>query len=309
MATLKAPTKNQFYEALEYVIKNASVKGEKIIRSNMEAPKATKTNYESKIKIIAPEYRKSVKAVKEISEIKKLLPGDKYALLEMAVRQAKTTVQTVEGYRNVLSLAKSQYKDAEANVVDYEKSVLDKDSEYANILKLIKANFIKEIGFYGDKGLAWTYHPMIYDYKGAKIFLGRPEVSISNSSSNGIHIRFPSYSLEYEHVGTAHNYNSENGDAYCLGEFENIVFTLLAKRQISSLIRLMKDYFASCNIKSEYNRPNFEVMRLDRPKVLDDSYEVWKAKEPKLAVELTAAVAEPEDSDEFEDEEEEEDDQ
>ncbi len=306
MAKEKAPTKDHFYETLEFVIKNASVKGEKIIRANMSAPTDTQRAYEAKIKGLAPEYKKSVKAVKEITEIKKLLPGDKYALLEMAARSAKTTVQTVEGYKNVLSLARTQVKEAQENLTDYEKAVKDKDSEYSNIQKLIKGNFIKEIGFYGDKGLAWTYHPMVYDYNGSKIFLGRPECSISNNTSNGFHIRYPSYSYEYGHVGTAHNYNAENGNAFCLGEFESIVYILLAKRQISSLIRLMKDYFISCNIKSQYNLPNYEVMRLDKPRVQDDSYEEWKAKDPTLAIELTKnmkPIVEPESEDEDNEEE------
>lgn len=301
---MKAPSKDLFNESVEYVIRNLAAKGEKVLNENAVAPRETKLTYESKIKALAPDYRKSVKAVKEIDTIKKLLPGDKYALLEMAARQAKTTVQTVEGYRNVFNLAKTQVKEAEANLEDFSKAVKDKDSEYENIQKLVKANFIKEIGFYGDKGLAWTYHPMTYEYKGQKLFLGRPEVSISNNTSLGIQIRFPSYSLDLKNVGTAHNYNCAEGDAYCLGEFEKIVFILGAKRQVSGLIRLMKTYFESCNVKSEYNSPNFEVMRLDRPQVKDDSYEVWKAANPKLAVALTANVGEPEsDEDDLDDNE------
>ena len=67
MATPKAPSKALFYESLEYVIKNGAEKGEKIIRQNIDAPKATKISYESKIRTLAPEYKKSKKAIKEIS--------------------------------------------------------------------------------------------------------------------------------------------------------------------------------------------------------------------------------------------------
>ncbi len=113
----------------------------------------------------------------------------------------------------------------------------------------------------------------------------------------GIQIRFPSYDTKYGNVGTAHNENCLDGNSFCLGEFEKIIFILGAKRQVTGLIRLMKAYFESCNLKSEFNRPNFEVMRLDKPQVKDDSYEAWKAANPKEAVALTANVGEPEPED------------
>lgn len=302
------PSKELFFQSLEYSIRTAAAKGKTILSQNLDAPTGSMTEYEGKIRTMAPKYRDSVKAIKEIDEIKKVLPPKKYSILDMAVRDAKDTVKKVEGYKNVLHLAKTQVKEAKDNLAHLDVSLKEKDSEFASINKLIKNKFIEKMEFLGEGGLQWTYPPMVYNETSIKrtLFLGRPEITLSNSTTFGMQVRFPSYKRKDERVGTIHAYNDDVGDKYCLGGYENIVFVLCAKYQISNLIRLMYEYLGSCNVKSRYCTPSPNIMSISGPEVSDDSYEVWKKSDPKLAAMLAENESHlpeiPEDVDEEEEE-------
>ncbi len=272
---------DRFLETLEKVCQKASHLGESIIKRDKEAYRNDKNTHTNNIKKEATAYKQSIKAIKEVSGIRKLLPGGKSALLDIAEGQARTTVDKVSGYKLMLEEVTSKAKEVEENEKDLEDARKHADKEFNLVKNLLKTRFIESIRYDSGVGMFWTYPPMVYNDSGKIIFLGRPEAGLSETNTNGFSLKLPSYTPDNQ-IGTAHMRHDATGNDYCLGGYDDIVKILAAKRQVSSLIRLFKDYFGSFNGKSRHNTPNYLAMDINIPKVNDDSWTEWKKANPKF---------------------------
>ncbi len=266
--------KDKFIETLNRVSIKAGALGEQIIKRDKDAYIRDKSSYSNSIKKEAKVYAQSVKAIKEVSGIRKL-------------------ITKVDGYRTMLKSLSENISEVESNekdLVEAKKSIGD---EFINVGKLLKAGFIESIEYKENVGLLWTYPPMTYTDEGKIIFLGRPQAGLSEVHGDGFSLKLPSYAPG-NNVGTAHMRHSDQGSDYCLGGYGDIVKILAAKRQVSSLIRMFREYFQSFNGKSRHNTPNYSQMDICLPKVTDDSYEVWKKKNPKFKFPDPIAIPEAE---------------
>lgn len=290
-----------FLATLEIVSKNASYVGEEIIRRDKQSFLNDKKSYESSIKKESVMYGKSVKAVKELDGILKLVPGGKSELIELAAGQARSTIERVSGYKTMLEQLTEKVKGVEDNEKDLVESKKDAVKEMASIKKLVSSGFIEKFQYIPEKGMIWTYPPMTYTAEGNIYFLGRPEAGLSEVNGDGFSLRLPSYPNE-PRAGTYHMKHSDNGGDYCLGGYGDILHVLAAKRKVTSLIRLFKEYFQSCNPKSKHNNNSLNHMHISLPKVTDDSWVEWKKKNPDFKTpSVPVAVAEDEEVDGCED--------
>lgn len=179
---------------------------------------------------------------------------------------------------NVKSYANcaTKIKDATETENFIKESNSKSGQDYALVKKLLKKGVIEDITFH--KGvLSWTYPPTTYDTKDGGYglrFLGRVRVLLNKDQS--VEIDAISYPSD-ETYGTYHFYGVGTNDA-CLGQFNEVVYRLIAGKRIADLILVMRDYIQSCNTKSKKCNPNWDNMSLDNPKVIDDSFEVWKSR-------------------------------
>jgi hypothetical protein len=277
----KTVAEKHFLACLEKASSKAGQLGEDIIKRNINEFNNEKKNYEAKIKKDASEYKKSVLAVKEVDSIRKLIPGGKSALLDVAVGTAESVVERVSGYNTMLKLASEKYRDVVDNEKDLAEAKKNVAQEYKSINKLIKSGFITKIEYRSGKGLFWTYPAMHYVAEGKVFFLGYPEAGLSETNGDGFSLRLPSYKSDGDSFeGTYHMRNRPQGNDHCLGGYEEILKILAAKRQLTSLIRMFREYFMSCNPKSVHNRPPHDVMDINNPQVIDDSWKEWVKKNP-----------------------------
>ena len=290
--------KERFVETIRKACEKAGRLGEQIISRDKESFISDKRTYTSNIKKDAPAYKTSVKALKEAAGIRKLIPGGSSALLDIAESQAKSTVDRVVGYRSTLLTLNQQIKEVSDNENDLQEARKTDSDEYDSVMKLLKKKFIVDMRYESGVGLFWKYPPMVYiGENGQQYFLGRPEAGLSEINGGGFSLKLPSYKSEHG-IGTFHLRNSHDGNDYCLGGYDEIVKILAAKRQVSSLIRIFKDYFLSYNKNSVHNRPRHIDMDINLPRVIDDSWEVWKKENPKHVMPFPAIAVPVEEEDE-----------
>lgn len=281
----------KFLETLELSCSIAGRLGEQIISRDKNSYECDRKSYVNNIKKEATAYKESVKAIKEIDGIRKLVPSGKSRLLDMAIGNAKSTVERVSGYKTMLLSLTERVKEVTENEKDMKESKENWASEPIAIKKLLKSGFISEFRYEPGIGMSWKYPPMIYKENDKVFFLGYPQAGLSETNVNGFILKLPSYNADGI-IGTAHMVHSDKGDNYCLGGYDDLVKILAAKRQISSLIRIFRDYFQSFNGKSRHNNPDHLTMDINLPKVTDDSWEVWKKQNHKFKMPEPAVMIE-----------------
>ena len=271
----------KFLETLEKAISKSANLGEQIIKRDKLSYDNDKKVYVNNIKKEAVAYKQSVKAVKEVSGIRKLIPGGTSALLDIAESQAKSTIDRVSGYKNMLEELTAKVKEVEDNEKDLIEAKKEaEDREFEAVKKLLKSKFILEMRYESGVGLMWTYPPMVYIADGKQYFLGKPEAGLSETNEGGFSLKLPSY-VPDGHIGTYHMRHQDDGNSYCLGGYDDLLKILAAKRQLSSIIRIFKEYFLSANAKSKHNIPQHLTMDICLPKVKDDSWNEFKKANPK----------------------------
>jgi hypothetical protein len=287
----------KFLETLEKCISRAARTGEDIIQRDKATYEADKRANEGHVKKMAKEYATSVKAVKEVTGIRKILTAAGHttsSLLDIAESQAKSTVDKVEGYNTLIKGCAEQLKNVEDNEKDLEFCKKNADKEFALVKKLLSTKFITDMRYESGVGLFWKYQPMVYMADGKGYFLGRPEAGFAESGPKGFILRLPSYPYNIV-TGTFHMKSQEDGSNFCLGGYSDMLYILAAKRNISGIIRLFREYYQSYNAKSVHLRINEHHINMDinLPKVTDDSWEVWKKENPKFKMPPMAAITTP----------------
>lgn len=166
-----------------------------------------------------------------------------------------------------------ELKEMSAHVKRAKKKV---GADYALVKKLIKNGLIDKIE-YAKGVLIWEYAPLTYklgnNVTDREVFLGVVRIEISDRDG-AIAIKMPSYP-NGSNVGTLHLLKCTDGKQYCLGSFKEPLYREIACRNVANIILLMREYLKSYYSSSPYvdgGRRNWDLMDINNPQVVDDSF-------------------------------------
>lgn len=273
-----------FLESFEHAVSTASSKGKSILSGNKETYSSNVSQSIRELKAESKNYSSAKKALKELDEVRGKFPGRKLEIVERAAGTATMVIDRVEELNISLTGYKKLLNEATENEAHVEKCAKDVKEDFNKVRALIKKGVIEKLEYEEGRGMFWTYPPMTYNHGKDVIFLGRPQCGVKPGGI-GFTVSFPSY--KSDQVGTIHCLNSITRQSMCLGGYEKILYTLAAKKRLSDMILVFRDWLGSYNPDSRYSNPLLTEMRIDKPNVQDDSYVKWlETREGKAYVNL-----------------------
>lgn len=277
-----------FLTAFDQAVRTANQKGKDILSSHRQSYKASCDTATNSLKNDSKNYASAKKGLTELAEITGKFPGRRLALIERAAADSNMVVDRVDELRISLEGYKKLYTEAVENEAHVEKCEKEVKEDFATVRSMIKKGVIEKLEYDDLKGMFWTYPPMTYLHGKELLFLGRPQCGV-RASGIGFTVSFPSYKSDT--VGTIHCLNASGRQSMCLGGYEKILYSLAAKKRLSDMILVFRDWLGSYNPDSRYSNPTLDEMLIAKPKVQDDSYEVWlTTKEGKKHVNLHAPI-------------------
>lgn len=273
-------TVDNYANVVQQVCAFAGITGERIINDEHRNHSNEVGHAKDRLVSLSQDYAKAVKANRVAKKFTEQCPPELKYFLDRGLKDAKKVVLEVENLKESYEYSREKVTQAKLNVDHMKACVRQAGSDWGQVQKLLKKGIIESIEFHPKKGLRIVYSPLTYDYSvrnGANppgiAFLGRVEVCVGHRS--GLQrIAIKAISYPHGNYGT-HHWGLADG-RHCLGTYANVFDMLIAKRQIAQFILVMREYLTSKNENSILYYPDWSQMDINNPKVLDDSFEVWK---------------------------------
>jgi hypothetical protein len=252
--------------------------------SNMYDHQQNYKSYISSLKQQKGPFLAYKKAEKVINQYKKTAPPEIIGILEAGERESKKGYTTMMDLARQANMYSKKYVEMREGIRFYKESHENAGGDWKAVQNLIKKGVIESVTYKTGVGISWIYAPMTYDTKSVGLrFLGRIKTTLLENPHGGYYLKFEqlSYPNDGNQYGTWHFQGRENGASLCMGSFRKIFDGVIYGAKISNLILVCKDYIQSADLNSKHSHPNWDHMDLENPKVIDDSFQVWKASQEK----------------------------
>lgn len=253
---------------------------------------------------LSPKYKIAIKGIKKFKEIEATLPPEVVGMLDAGKANYEDEIEVVKDYAGRCRAYGKKLAEAEDKKKEYKDFAKRIGDDFKQVDNLIKKGVIESITYKQGEGLTWIYAPMSYKSPSiGEVFLGRVEVTLNEKPTDAVFdFDMISYPLNVRNaVGTwhfkGHSAPSGGRGLYCMGQFEQVFYALIATGRISELIIVVKDYIKSANEDSKFHRPEWSYMDITKPRVEDDSFTVWKQNHKALKT-VGVTMTEEEESDE-----------
>lgn len=292
--------KNDYATLIKQTFKKSRADVERRLVGELRSHAQTTKSYANSLKQKKPGYLKYLKAKAVVADYSKTAPKEILEILEVGLRETK------KDYANFMEIAKTakaysrQYEEKLGIMRFFSKSFDEAGSDFKAVQSLLKQGLIETLVYKQGVGISWIYAPRTYNTgTGIEVFLGRVKVTIQEKMNNGYAFKFEmiSYPKDSNTYGTWHFQGKEDHASYCIGDFGKILNNLLLGGKLSNIILVCSDYINSVNLASKHTHPHFDLMSLKDPKVIDDSFEVWKKSKDKEAVVAKTIIGLPEEDD------------
>ena len=264
-------TKNSYKQIATEVA--SSQDSRKELDSNLRLINLEKSRLRGTITSLAPEFSKSKKL--RVLLDSRLALETHFDFISIFMDHKIKTINFTEKVKELsdaYNLVVKSFVEERDNIAEIDLCRKNLGSDWRLFNRLKDNGTIESVCYSIKQGLRWVYPPMTYEVReDLKVFLGRVEVALLLGK---ITFKFISYLIsDYSAVGTWHI--KSNGE-YCPGEFKLPIASTICKGRIGELILIIKDLIKSSNEGNMLHSPDWKVMSIDNPQVIDDSFKVWK---------------------------------